>query len=86
VLVGAVVLEVLVLHAAAFRAMLYDPSDPVITGRYLLVLVPLFGAGVAFALSALPGRVRAVATGAALAGAFVLQIAALGEVVGRFYA
>jgi hypothetical protein len=80
------VLVVLSLHAAAFRALLETPADPVLTGRYLLMIVPLFGLGVAAALSALPGRLRAAATGGLLAGGVLLQIGALGIVVARFYA
>lgn len=82
----AFVLAMLSLHAAAFRYLLVNPADPVLTGRYLLMLIPLYGVAVAGALTALPGRVRAAATGAVLAGAVVLQVAALGEVVARFYA
>ncbi len=85
VLVVAAVLGVLALHAAAFRALLLNPADPVITGRYLLVFVPLYGIAVAGALTALPGRVRAGVTGAVLAGAVLLQLSAFGLVVARFY-
>jgi hypothetical protein len=86
VLVVTLVLAILSLHAAAFRSLLVNPADPVITGRYLLMLVPLFGIGVAAAMTALPGRVRGAVTGAVLAGAVLLQLSAFGLVVARFYA
>jgi 4-amino-4-deoxy-L-arabinose transferase-like glycosyltransferase len=85
-LLVALVLEVLSLHMAAFRSLLDNDADPVITGRYLLMLIPLFGVGVAAALSALPGRLRALTTGALLAFGVLLQISAFGLVVERFYA
>jgi hypothetical protein len=86
VMVAAILLVILSLHAAAFRALLVNPADPVITGRYLLMLIPLFGVGVAAAMSALSGRARAVATGGLLAGGFLLQLTAFGLIVARFYA
>jgi 4-amino-4-deoxy-L-arabinose transferase-like glycosyltransferase len=86
VLVVALVLSILALHAAAFREMLQNPVDPIITGRYLLMLIPLFGVGVAAATTALPGRVRALGTGALVAAMALLQLSALGIVVARFYA
>ncbi len=86
VLVCAVIFEVLALHAAAFRSLLTNHADPVITGRYLLPLVSLLGVGVAAALTALPGRSRTLAGGALLGGAFLLQLSAFGLVVARFYA
>jgi 4-amino-4-deoxy-L-arabinose transferase-like glycosyltransferase len=86
VLLAALALSVLALHAAAFRELLENPTDPIITGRYLLMLVPLFGLGVAAATTALPGRARALGTGALLAGLVLLQLSAFGEVAARFYA
>lgn len=85
-LVVALLLEILSLHMAAFRSLMDNSDDPVITGRYLLMLIPLFGIGVAGALSALPGRLRAVTTGGLLAFGVLLQISAFGLVVERFYA
>ena len=40
----------LLIHAVAFRGLL-DAPDPAITGRYLLPLIPLYGAGIALAVS-----------------------------------
>jgi hypothetical protein len=50
------------------------------------MLIPLFGVGVAAATTALPGRVRALGTGALVAAMALLQLSALGIVVARFYA
>jgi 4-amino-4-deoxy-L-arabinose transferase-like glycosyltransferase len=75
----------LLIHAAAFRGLLTVP-DPAITGRYLLPLVPLYGAGIALAVSWVP---RPVAVGlgvVALAGLTWLQLAAFGLLFERFYA
>jgi hypothetical membrane protein len=80
------VLVLVGVHAASFRALLDNPADPVITGRYLLMLIPLYGIAVAGALRALPGRVRALTTGAVLAALVLLQLSAFGLVVERFYA
>lgn len=86
VLLAAGVLEILALHAAAFRSLVVNPADPVLTGRYLLVVAPLIGIGAAAALSALSGRARPVAAGVVVAGSFLLALSALGLVVERFYA
>jgi 4-amino-4-deoxy-L-arabinose transferase-like glycosyltransferase len=80
------VLVLVGVHAASFRALLDNPADPVITGRYLLMLIPLYGVAVAGALQALPGRARALTTGALLAALVLLQLSAFGLVVERFYA
>lgn len=82
----AVVLTLIGLHAAAFRALLLNPGDPVLTGRYLLMLIPLYGVAVAGAMRALPGRLRAATSGALLAALVLVQLAAFGLVVERFYA
>jgi hypothetical protein len=58
----------------------------VITGRYLLPLMSLYGAGLALALTWLPRRVAAAGGGALLAGLCLWQIGSLGILVERFYA
>lgn len=75
----------LLLHAAAFRSLL-QISDPVITGRYLLPLMPLYGAGIALAVGWLPRRVALPAGAVAVAGLTVLQLDALALLFTRFYA
>jgi hypothetical protein len=81
-----VVVSIIALHAAAFRSLLVNPADPVLTGRYLLMLIPLYGVAVAAALRALPGRLRAATTGALVAALVLLQLSAFGLIVERFYA
>jgi Dolichyl-phosphate-mannose-protein mannosyltransferase len=81
----AVVGYMLVLHAAAFRSLLTSP-DPVITGRYLLPLLPLYGVMVALAVAWLPRRWGQVAAGALVGGVVLLQLAAMGVLFARFYA
>jgi 4-amino-4-deoxy-L-arabinose transferase-like glycosyltransferase len=85
VLAVAVAGYLLLLHAAAARSLL-STTDPIITGRYLLPLIPLYGAGIAFAVGWLPRRVAAGAGAVVLAGLAVLQVASLAMVYARFYA
>ncbi len=85
-IVVTALLAILALHAAAFRSLLENPTDPVFTGRYLLMVIPLLGVLVAGALTALPRRLRGAAAGALLAAAALLQLSAFGLVVERFYA
>jgi 4-amino-4-deoxy-L-arabinose transferase-like glycosyltransferase len=74
-----------VLHAAAFRSLLKSP-DPVITGRYLLPLLPLYGVMLALAVAWLPRRWGPVVAGVLVGGVVVLQIGAMGVLFARFYA
>lgn len=75
----------LLLHAAAFNSLLSSP-DPVITGRYLLPLMPLYGAGIALAVGWLPRRAAVPLGVVALTGLTVLQLDALALLFARFYA
>lgn len=86
VVAGAVLATLLFLHLIAYRSMLSIPSDPVITGRYLLGLLPLAAIGVAYAVHALPRRFAGAAGGAVVGLAAVLQIDGLALVLERFYA
>ncbi len=81
----AVVGYLLLLHAAAFHSLLATP-DPVITGRYLLPLISLYGAGIAFAVGWMPRRVAVPLGAVALVGLTVLQLNAFALVFARFYA
>ena len=71
----------LVIHAVAFRGLLSEP-DPAITGRYLLPLLPLYGAGIALAVCWL----RREAAVVVLIGLTCLQLAGFGLMFERFYA
>jgi hypothetical protein len=85
VLVIAVVSYVGVLHVAAWRSLRVDVSDPVLTGRYLLVFLPLLGAAVATLISWVPRRAGPALAGGLLSGAFALQLAALGAMIVRMH-
>jgi 4-amino-4-deoxy-L-arabinose transferase-like glycosyltransferase len=74
------------MHVAAYRSLASGSLDPVITGRYLLPLISIYGLGIALAVGWLPRRVGAVAGAVVLAGLCVLQIGAMGILVERFYA
>jgi hypothetical protein len=85
--VAAAVLAVLVvLHVSAYRALLTNPGDPIVTGRYLLPLITLGGVAAALVVRELPRRLAPFAAGALLAGAVITQLGALGLVVERFSA
>ena len=82
---AAVIGYLALLHAAAFRSLLTSP-DPVITGRYLLALIPLYGVAIALAVAWLPRRWAPVAGGVAVSCVLLLQLAAMGMLFARFYA
>jgi hypothetical protein len=86
VLAAAIAAYVLDMHVAAYRSLAAGTADPVITGRYLLPLLSLYGAGLALAVSWLPRRVAAVGGAVLLAGLCLWQIGSLGILVERFYA
>jgi hypothetical protein len=77
---------VLSLHLVAYRSMLSTPGDPIISGRYLLPLIALFGIAVALVGSVLPALARAAYTGLVLAIVVALQVISLGLLLERFYA
>jgi 4-amino-4-deoxy-L-arabinose transferase-like glycosyltransferase len=63
-----------------------DEGRAFMQGRYLFPMIGVFGLTLAGALSVVPLRWRAAATGAAIAGLLVFHLFALGLVVARFYA
>ena len=80
-----VVSYVFVLHVAAFRSLL-GSADPVITGRYLLTLMPLYGVAFALAVSWLPRRLAVPAASVVLVALTVVALEAFALVFERFYA
>ena len=76
---------VFVLHVVAFRSLL-DAPDPIITGRYLLPLMPLYGVAFALAVSWLPRRVAVSASAVVLVALTVIQLEAFALLFERFYA
>ena len=83
--IGAVA-YILDLHVAAYRSLAAGTGDPVMTGRYLLPLITIYGLGIALAVSWLPRRVAGVAGGIVLGGLALLQLSAMGILLERFYA
>jgi 4-amino-4-deoxy-L-arabinose transferase-like glycosyltransferase len=87
IVLGATIIALLLgLHLAAYRSMLTSPGDPIITARYLLPLLPLFGAAIVIVARALPRTGAAVFAGLVLAGGVALQFVSLGLLWERFYA
>jgi 4-amino-4-deoxy-L-arabinose transferase-like glycosyltransferase len=82
---AAVVALVAGLHLIAYRSLVAAPGDPLITGRYLLVLVGLGAVGAVAALRALPRAWRRVAGAVLLGAAVVLQVNAMGLLIQRFW-
>ncbi len=74
------------LHVIAYRSLLSNVRDPVITGRYVLVLVGLAAAGTAWVLWNLPRRWVTPLAGGVLGLAVVLQANAIGLLIERFWA
>jgi hypothetical protein len=74
------------LHWAAYKLIVSDPNaDPLLVGRYLLPLAPLFGCGVAIVVGGLPRRLSGVAAGAVLGIGVLLSLGGLGLSLARFY-
>ena len=86
VLAGLVLSLLLVLHLSAYRDMLQNPDDPLITGRYLTPAIAIFGLAVAFSCVILPRRLVPAAAAAVLCTGVVLQVSALGVALTRFHA
>ncbi len=85
VLVVTVVTLLGLLHYSAYREMLVQPRDPILVGRYLLPIVPLFGVAIAFVAGTLPRRVGWPLAAAILGGGLALHLAGLGMTLERFH-
>ena len=86
VLGAAAIALMLGLHLGAYRAMLTVPADPVVTGRYLLPLLPLYGCAIALVARLLPARAGPVFAGVVIGAAVALQMLSAGMLLERFYA
>jgi 4-amino-4-deoxy-L-arabinose transferase-like glycosyltransferase len=84
VLAAIAVAMVGLLHLASYRSLV-GSGDPLITGRYLLPIVAVFGVAVAFAIDSLGRRASAIAGAAVLAGLLALNLTGLGLTLTRFY-
>jgi hypothetical protein len=75
-----------VLHVASYRALVNGSENPLIVGRYLLPLTPVFGAAVAAIVAGLPRRAGAALAVAVCLGLLVLSLGGIGMSLERFYA
>jgi hypothetical protein len=73
------------LHFAAYRNLKIEPGNPVIVGRYLFPLLPLFGVAVAAVVRALPLRASVALGTALLCSGALLGVSGLGMTAVRFY-
>ena len=86
VLVAAFVALVGIFHFSAYRSLQgNDWTDPILVGRYLLPLLPLFGLAVAFIATSLPRRAGPWFAVVALCAGVLLHFAGLGQAVLRYY-
>lgn len=83
-LVAMTVAMLALLHVASYRA-LRTGADPLITGRYLLPLVSVFGLTVAFVISSLRPRLAAAAGTLVLGGILALNLGGIMLTLTRFY-
>lgn len=72
------------LHLASYRSLV-GTTDPLITGRYLLPLVSVFGLTVAFVIGSLQPRASAIAGTTVLGGLLALNLSGLLLTFVRFY-
>ena len=72
------------LHAASYRALVFS-RDPLITGRYLLPIVAVFGLTVAFVVTSLRPRASVLLGTLVLSSLLVLNFAGLMLSFTRFY-
>jgi hypothetical protein len=73
------------LHVVSYMN-LRGSTDPVLTGRYLLPAVALYGCAIAWVTSSLPRRLGLALAGILLGGALLLAIGGVGLSLDRFYA
>jgi hypothetical protein len=66
--------------------MLGAPGDPVLVGRYVLPLAPLWALGIGVIAAALPRRFTIGFAALVIAAGVLLQLAGLGLTLTRFYA
>lgn len=76
----------LFMHIAAFRSLVTGAGDPVLTGRYMLPFMPVYGMAIALAVGWLPRRVAPVAAGVVVGGLCLLSVGAFGFTFARYYA
>lgn len=86
-IIGATTIGALLfLHLASYRALINGSADPLLTGRYLMPLIAVFGLAPATVAATLPRRAGSVVAAAFVAAMVVLSILATGTALERFYA
>lgn len=84
VLVVTVVTLVAGLHYAAYRALQGNgATDPILVGRYLFPIIPIFGLAVAFVCTSLPRRWGQYAGALVLSSSVLVLIGGLGSAIVR---
>ena len=86
VLLGTLVTMLALLHVVSYNALRGGGQDPIITGRYLLPCVAVYGAAIAWACSSLGRRAGPVLGAVLLAMSALLTVGGLGETLARFNA
>jgi hypothetical protein len=73
------------LHLVSYATLRGGAGDPVITGRYLLPAIALYGVAIAWVCSSLPRRLGLPVAGLVLGFAALLAVGGVGLSVERFY-
>lgn len=73
------------LHVVSYNALRGGGLDPIITGRYLLPCIAIYGAAAAWVCSSLPRRLGVVVGTLLLVSSAMLAIGGLGQSMARFY-
>jgi hypothetical protein len=86
VMLSLFVVTMALLHYTSYRALLAPGrTDPLITGRYLLPMISLFGVAIAFTVGSLPRRLGPFVGAAVLSLGVLLSLGGLGLTMARFY-
>ena len=83
-LITVVVSMLLLVHLVSYRE-LQGNGDPIITGRYLLPAVGIYGVAAAWVMSSLPRRAGPVVAASVLSISAVLALSGIGLTALRFY-
>jgi hypothetical protein len=86
VLATAALSMIVLLHVASYRALVNGSNNPLLVGRYLLVLTPVLGVAIAALVAALPRRAAAALAVVVCVGLLALSFGGLALTVERFYA
>jgi hypothetical protein len=86
VTVSLLLTTIVFLHYVSYRALLENGGQrPLIVGRYLLPMIPLFGLAIAFTVGSLPRRLGPLVGAAILGGGVVLCFSGIVVSTFRFY-